>query len=101
MLTVDYPPGTGQVFKFSGSSYEIITNGQVTKSGTFEIVKDPSVAAATCMVIAENQYQYRIIYDNNNTGTKKFIQAGNDSLHFISGCFAVDAGNISDYVKID
>jgi len=99
MLSSTYPPGNGHIISFSGNKYEIRDNGQVTRSGEFEIVKDMTAGASTCLSIQAGKYTSRIIYDNNiNTGRTFFELSGN-KLTIISGCFAIDAGSSAEYER--
>jgi hypothetical protein len=97
-LTTTYPPGNGNTIEFFGNHYEFISNGQVTKRGRFNIVRDLSAGNGTCLVIPVNQYTNRIIYDYG-VNKKIFFQISADKLTFLSGCFAIDAGSFQDYVK--
>ncbi|MEI9810080.1 MAG: hypothetical protein WDO16_20655 [Bacteroidota bacterium] len=99
MATINYPPGNGNTIKFSGDHYEMSANGQVVKSGTFTIIPDATVSASTCIEINNGWYSNRIVYDNDMTGSKVFIEVSLNKLNFISGCFALDAGAVTEYVR--
>lgn len=99
MLVSDYPPGNGRTIRFTGNKYEMRENGQITQSGKFSIINDRSASESTCLTIAEGQYSNKIIYDNNSN-KKVFLQLTGDTLTFISGCFAVDAGVALTYVRL-
>ena len=99
MLLSTYPPGNGHIISFTSNKYEIRDNGQLTRSGEFEIVKDMTAGASTCLNIRAGEYTSRIIYDNNiNTG-KTFFELSGNKLTIISGCFAIDAGSSSAYER--
>lgn len=100
MIVINYPVGNGKKITFQGNYYEMWDNGQITKSGTFEIVADASVSASTCMVIPNGKYTRRIIYDSNTTAQKIFLQRDGNKLYFISGCFALDGGSVTEYVRL-
>ncbi len=99
MLLTLYSPGNGHIIKFTADNYEITLNGQITQSGRYSIVQDATAASATCLVIPSGQYTNRIIYDNNITSEKVFIQISGNKLIFLSGCFAYDAGSSSEYAR--
>jgi hypothetical protein len=99
MLLVDYPAGNGNLIKFQGNNYEMIDNGQVTQSGTYSIVLDPSVSTETCLVIPAGKYENRIVFNNSLISNKVFFEITGNKLYLISGCFAVDGGVEREYVK--
>ena len=100
MLVSDYPPGNGRTIKFTGNKYEMRENGQITQSGDFSIIADSTASESTCLNIAAGQYAYRIMYGINISGRKVFLQLTGDTLTFISGCFAVDAGVALTYERL-
>jgi len=100
MFTINYPPGNGKTIRFTGSHFEMIDNGQVTKSGEFKIISDATVNKSTCLVLPAGQYKYRIIYNDNTNNGKTFLEITGNKLLFISGCFAVDAGSSADYERL-
>src|SRR5688572_18322810 len=97
--TINYPPGNGNILKFTDFEFQIFANGQLVRSGQYRISKDSTVASETCLVIPTDQYRNRIIYDNNFFETKIFVQVSENKLTFISGCFAFDAGNYKEYLR--
>ena len=96
---INYPAGNGNVLKFTNSTYEAFENGSLEKRGTYTIVEDNTVETNVCLDLPDDQFRDRIIYDNDNRATKSFLQISNDTLSFISGCFAVDAGSRTEYVR--
>lgn len=97
--TVNYPAGNGNLLTFTNSTYEAFENGQRVKSGKYIIVEDLSAPASLCLVLPPEKYRNRLVYDDDYTAAKKFIQLSKDTLSIISGCFASDAGTTSEYVK--
>ena len=94
-----YPRGNGNILKFTNSKYEAFENGQLAKSGDFTIVSDPSAEKELCLVIRDNKYRQRIVYNNDYNSSKVFYHIQNDTLSFLSGCFASDAGLSKEYIK--
>ena len=99
MITINYPPGNGHTIRFTGNQYEMSLNGQITKSGQYEIIKDGTVTDATCLIFSRGRYTDRIIYDNDVSAAKVFLEVSGNKLSFVSGCFAYDAGSFSDYTR--
>ena len=99
MLPVNYPPGNGNILKFTESEFQIFTTAQLIKSGQYRIIEDGTVATEICLVIPTDQYRNRIIYENNFFDTKIFVQVSENKLTFLSGCFAYDAGNYKEYLR--
>lgn len=93
-----YPEGNGNKYKFTKTNYELYVNGVLDKTGTYEVVADAGVSASVCLVIPEGQYARRIIFDNNQD-PKTFFHIIGNTLHFISGCYAVDAGYTREFMK--
>src|SRR4030095_2245362 len=99
MLTSTFPPGNGHIISFTGNKYEIIDNGQITRSGGFQVIEDLTASESTCLNIPSGKYITRIIYDNNMITTKTFFEVSDNKLTLVSGCFAVDAGSSLEYER--
>lgn len=97
--TINYSAGNGSRLVFSETNYQTFVNGQLSNSGTYSIVQDPSAESEVCLVIPPGQFKNRIIFDSDTTASKIFIQISNDTLTVLKGCFAVDAGSSKQYVK--
>lgn len=95
----DYPPGNGNMIKFTNTRYENYENGVLVKSGTYTVIDDASVNESVCLEFAEGQFTHRIIYDNNYNDTRVFVEIVQNKLNFISGCYSLDAGYSSIYEK--
>jgi hypothetical protein len=98
-IIIDYPPGNGTKWKFTGNTYEFYKDDTLAKSGNFELIKDNSVSESVCLVIPAGQYSNRIVYDNRSDSVKVFIQVSGNKLSMISGCYAYDAGSTQDYIR--
>ncbi|MCW3080334.1 hypothetical protein [Segetibacter sp.] len=94
-----YPAGNGNILKFTNSKYEAFENGRPAKSGSFAVINDPFAERELCLVLPDNTYRQRIIYNNDDNSSKVFYQIKNDTLSLLSGCFASDAGLNKEYVK--
>ena len=97
--TVTYPPGNGNLLKFTDESYQVLKNGQLAKSGNYTIAGDTTVEANVCLVVEKGSFKNRIIYDNDYNANKVFVEVKNDTLSIISGCFALDGGSLYKYIK--
>lgn len=95
---INYNAGNGNILKFTHTNYEAFANGQLKRNGTYMIVHDTSADSELCLVLPADQYQDRIIYDGDTTH-KVFMQISRDTLSFLSGCFASDAGVYQEYVR--
>jgi hypothetical protein len=77
--TIAFPPGNGNQLKFTGSTYQQFTNGQLTKSGTYRLEKqtyntgDPVGQPPTATIDI-------IFYDNEQNG-HKLKKEGNTLIH--------------------
>jgi len=98
---INYPTGNGRTLTFNGNNYEIRENGLITHSGQFEIIPDNTAANSTCLNIPADQYTDRIVYDNNLNAAKVFFELSGNKLTTVSGCFAIDAGSLSEYARIN
>ena len=99
MLISTYPPGNAHIISFTGNKYEITDNGQIARSGEFQVIEDLTASESTCLNIPAGKYTSRIIYDNNMTATKTFFEIAENKLTLVSGCFAVDAGSSLEYER--
>ena len=100
MPTVNYNPGNGNILKYTDVNYEMFTNGVLTKSGTFVLVNDTTAQATVGIVVTAGQFTDRIVYDNDLTAPKKFLQVVNNKLTFLSGYFPLDYGSKTIYERI-
>ncbi|MEO6454427.1 MAG: hypothetical protein ABIN97_10160 [Ginsengibacter sp.] len=94
----NYPPGNGNILKYTKSNFQSF-NGQSVTSGYYKIVFDATAEANLCLQLPSNEFRNRIIYDNNLTDIKKFIQISNNRLILRSGCFGADGGVRLEYER--
>jgi hypothetical protein len=99
--TVDYPGGNGNKLVFSASGYEKYANGNLVKSGNYTIISDASVEASVGLVIPSGQFTNRIIFDNDLTSPKTFMEISNNRLTLLSGYFPLDGGSNMVYERIE
>jgi hypothetical protein len=69
-ITINYPAGNGNILKLSGNSYQMYTNGTLTKSGTFTVEYDTTATTSVCLVFSPGQFTSRIIYDGDYDAPK-------------------------------
>ncbi|HSU51204.1 MAG TPA: hypothetical protein VLJ41_11455 [Segetibacter sp.] len=96
---ITFDRGNGNVLKFTNTNYDLFENNRLKKSGTYTIQEEGSAQSSVCLVLPPEKYRNRIIYDNDDTPPKTFLEVSNDTLSFISGCFATDAGTKTEYVR--
>lgn len=96
-----YASGNGNKILFTNSHYETYANGVLVKKGNYEIIQDTTAATNVCLVLSKDQYAKRIVFDSAYNTSKIFIQIVGNTLNFISGCYAVDAGHSEAYEKIE
>ena len=101
MPAIDYPQGSGNLLKISGSEYQKYNNNNLVKSGHFTIVEDATVEKEVGLVIPAGQFNHRIVFDNNLSAPKIFIQISNNKLTMLSGYFPLDGGSSVVYQKLD
>jgi hypothetical protein len=99
--TTDHPSGNGNIFKFSVSRYEKYTNGNLVKSGKYDLITDSSVETEVGLVILPGQFTSRIIFDGDLTAGKTFIEVSNNKMTFLSGYFPLDGGSYVLYEKTE
>jgi len=87
--TINYSPGNGNVLEFTKINYVRYTNGQLSESGAYSIIKDTIWGSI----------EDRIIYNNDlNAYPKIFVRIANNQLSFYSNI--IDAGsNIYQKIK--
>jgi len=97
-LTLNFEPGNGNVLKFNGSHYEVSSNGQITSSGTYEVVPDLTAETELGISITGGQYVNRIIFEDS-TDSKIFYQLSGNKLTFGKGFFPLDWGSFTEYAR--
>jgi len=87
----NYPPGNGDMWRFTDSLYERYANGQIVVSGKYSLTKDTSQATGKYMdaFILQQDFPYKI-----------FFEFSNDSLVMYNGMIAAD-GTITKYVRVE
>jgi len=95
-----YAAGNGNILEFTDTAYKIYKAGSPIQSGQYTVLQDTTVSANVCLAFPKGRYPNRIIYDSNFAAAKIFYQVAGDSLKFISGCYAIDAGHSEVYVRI-
>jgi hypothetical protein len=98
--TIEYSPGNGDILKFSDSTYENYTNGNLIKSGHYILIRDTSVEAEVGLVIPTGRFTNRIIFNSDFASRKTFIEVSNNKLTLLSGFFPLDGGSNQLYEKI-
>ena len=98
---IDDPKGNGNILVFSGSAYEKYTNGTLVKTGTYTLVRDDSAEASVGLLITPGQFTNRIIFDNDLSSPKTFIEVSDNSLISLSGFFPLDGGSRLAYERIE
>ena len=98
--TIDYAPGNGNMLIFSGSGYDKYESGNLVKSGHYKVVEDGSAEAEVGLVVPSGQFTNRIIFDNDFTSPKVFLEVSNNKLTLLSGYFPLDGGSSQSYERI-
>ncbi len=73
--STNYPPGNGRILKFTATAYEMYLNGQLQKSGVYELVKDSFYIMG--------KTGERIIYDNEQNSIRTFVEVSEQSLFLV------------------
>lgn len=89
--TGSYPPGNGNIYKFTDNSYWHYSGGQLIDSGGYRITKD------TISPFQKNMDMLTFI--NVNTPRSVFFEFSNNNLTIYSGIIAAD-GTIGTYSRL-
>ena len=73
----------------------------IVKKGSYTLISDTTFEENVCLVVPAGEYTTRIIYDGKYDSTKEFIQVSDDKLTFHSGCYAFDAGQYSEFERLN
>ncbi len=95
--TVTYPSGNGINLSFYNGKYAYYEHGNVVKEGSFTTMKDNTVEQSTCHGNLADKFTRRIVFDNDYSSNKVFFSTADGKLSLISGCFAVDGGQLKVY----
>ncbi len=96
-----HPPGNGNRFRFTGTTYERYTNGSLVKSGSYSIVQDSTVEKEVGLVVPPGQFTRRIVFENNLSADKTFFELSSGRLVLLSGYFPTDGGSRQAYEKVE
>ena len=80
---LDYPPGSGNLLKFTENGYEQYINSTLAKSGTYSIVTE-SMPGMNCVPDPSKQ-RNRVIYDGKIDTTREYITISGNTLQLNSG----------------
>lgn len=70
--TTNYPPGNGNLLKFTATNYQKYSNGALEKTGTYELMKYNTKVIGGV--------RDRIVYDNDLNAPPVIVNLSNDSL---------------------
>jgi hypothetical protein len=98
--TMSFSAGNGNLLVFSDSLYALYKNGSRVKSGHYILIKDSTVQEETGLVISAGQFTRRIVYDNDYSAHKIFIEVSHNQLNILSGFFPYDGGSSEAYARI-
>ncbi|HYK75941.1 MAG TPA: hypothetical protein VEV16_03120 [Daejeonella sp.] len=76
MIQPPYPPGNGNLLKFTDTNYQLFINGKLEKTGTYSIVKDNNSW--------DGAGDDRIVFDNNFNSYKEFVKMKGNSMTLYS-----------------
>lgn len=98
--TVTYPSGHGFNLSFDNGKYYYYEHGNVVKEGSFTTMEDNTVEQSTCHGNLADKFTRRIVFDNDYSSNKVFFHIADGKLSLISGCFAVDGGQLKVYRRL-
>jgi hypothetical protein len=98
--TVTYPSGHGFNLSFDNGKYYYYEHGNVVKEGSFTTMEDNTVEQNVCMTNLADKFTRRIVFDNDYSSNKVFFHIADGKLSLISGCFAVDGGQLKVYRRL-
>ena len=96
----NYAPGNGNRLEFTGSTYKRFSNGILTMSGNYSIISDNTVTAEVGLVLTPGEFVNRIIFNEDTTATKIFLNISKDTLTLLSGYFPLDGGSKIIYQRM-
>lgn len=97
---MSYSPGNGNLLVFDSTTYQYISNGQVTRQGNYTVMVDSVVDVNSCeLKPAPGGKPNRIVFDNETGVRMNFVFEGRN-LKIHSGCIPLDGGG-TVYFKIE
>jgi hypothetical protein len=97
--SLSYAPGNGNRLVFSDARYAVYKNGSLAKRGQYILIADSSVEAAVGLVVPVGQFFRRILYDQDSTAPKTFLEVSGNRLRLLSGYFPLDSGSDEVYER--
>lgn len=95
----NYAPGNGTRLEFTRSTYKRFSKGILTMSGNYTVVFDNTVMDEVGLVLTPGEFDNRIIFDEDDTALKIFMNITKDKLTLLSGYFPVDGGSTIIYER--
>jgi len=95
-----YPEGNGNILVLNGISYLSYQNGQLVKTGNYTTMDDNTVEENICLIVPDDQFTRRIVFDTAYSATKKFYNIADDKLSITFGCYALDGGQKLTYRRM-
>lgn len=94
-----FAAGNGSLLKFTKSGYELIKDGVVIRSGSYETKTNGVATGSECSADGPAN-PGKILIFADSTVPKQAYKFNDNQLEISYGCFAVDAGRILKYTKI-
>lgn len=87
-----YPPGNGTIFNFTETTYEELKDGQIIKSGTYQLSKEK--------FFDSDRLMYRIVFDGDTAAFKQYVELIDGKLKIYKYTTIAADGTESFYEKI-
>jgi len=91
--------GNGNLLTFTETTYERFANGSLQKSGTYQLLHDTTATATVGLQLPAGQFNIRLVFDNDGSTQKTFIDLREGRLQVVSGYFPTDGGSWQVYEK--
>ena len=101
MPTTQHAPGNGSRFRFTKTAYEQYQDGNLVKSGSYQVVRDTTVQREVGLDLPAGQFTNRLILANDASATKIFFEIEGNKLTLLSGFFPTDGGSRQIFEKTD
>ena len=100
-MRTTYPAGNGNRLRFADDTYQKFENGSLVQSGQYKIIPDSTARRQVGLELNPGEFTRVIIFDNDTSSPKTFIQITGNKLVLLSGFFPSDAGVQTTYEKVD
>lgn len=99
-IGLEYTAGNANYLVFTGTNYQVLSNGVATSTGTFK-VRTESTVIDGCPEAFPYKEMAKLLWTPAVGDREPFFYIDGNRLKLMSGCFALDGGIYSEWERVD